>query len=146
MGGDMLSCGIVLARKTDAGWLTLMLRAYHHWDFPKGLCEEGEEPVDAAVREVCEETSIDDVEFLWGDRYTETGPYSRGKVARYYLAESPQGEVVLGVNPALGRPEHHEFRWMTYEQAGRVLGERVAAILEWVHGVTVRRAARPSPP
>ena len=82
MNGEMLSCGIVLARETDAGWVTLLLRAYHHWDFPKGLCEEGEGPVEAAVREVQEETSIDDVEFAWGDRYTETRPDSRVKVAR----------------------------------------------------------------
>ena len=27
-----LSCGVVLARQTDDGWMTLLLRAYHHWD------------------------------------------------------------------------------------------------------------------
>ena len=80
MSGDTLSCGIVLARETSEGWLTLLLRAYHHWDFPKGLCEEGEEPVDAAVREVREETSIDDVESamkkIWR-AYTASAAYAR---------------------------------------------------------------------
>ena len=51
MSDDKLSCGVVLARATDAGYVTLMLRAWHHWDFPKGLMEEGEEPVQAALRE-----------------------------------------------------------------------------------------------
>ena len=46
------------------------------------LRETTEEPLDAALREVREETSIDDVDFEWGDRFTETGPYSRGKTAR----------------------------------------------------------------
>ena len=80
-----LSCGVVIARETDTGWLTLMLRAYHHWDFPKGIREEGENSLEAALREVREETSIDDLEFDWGERHFETGPYSRGKVARYYI-------------------------------------------------------------
>ncbi len=87
-----LSCGVVLARQTDDGWLTLLLRAYHHWDFPKGLQEDGEEPQDAARREVCEETSIEQLDFRWGDRFMETGPYSKGKTARYYLAKTDTGQ------------------------------------------------------
>ena len=30
--------------------------------------------MEAAIREVGEETSIDELEFEWGDRYMETGP------------------------------------------------------------------------
>ena len=59
-----------------------MLRAYHNWDFPKGICEDGESPKEAAQREVQEETGITGLEFAWGDRYMDTGPYNRGKVAR----------------------------------------------------------------
>jgi len=58
VSGGFLSCGVVLARQTDAGFLTLMLRAYHHWDFPKGLLESGEDPLETALREVGEETGI----------------------------------------------------------------------------------------
>ncbi len=54
MNESRLSCGVIVARKTDAGWLTLMLRAFHHWDFPKGIRERGEEPMQAAIREVGE--------------------------------------------------------------------------------------------
>jgi 8-oxo-dGTP pyrophosphatase MutT (NUDIX family) len=90
MTEPFLSCGVVLARQTENGWVTLLLRAYHHWDFPKGLQEEGEQPLDAAIREVGEETSIDELEFEWGERFMETGPYSRGKTARYYLARTQQ--------------------------------------------------------
>ena len=32
-----LSCGVVVSRETGDGWLTLMLRAYRNWDFPKGM-------------------------------------------------------------------------------------------------------------
>jgi hypothetical protein len=34
-----LSCGFVLVRPVVAGYVTLMLRAWQHWDFPQGLCE-----------------------------------------------------------------------------------------------------------
>jgi 8-oxo-dGTP pyrophosphatase MutT (NUDIX family) len=105
-----LSCGVVLGRQTDAGWVTLVLRAYHHWDFPKGIRELGEEPMQAAIREVAEETSITELSFNWGDRYFETGPYSRGKIARYYIAETSQDKVVMGPSPETGEPEHQEWR------------------------------------
>ena len=55
-----LSCGFVIVRKTETGWLTLLMRAFHHWDFPKGIREPGEEPMQAALREVQEETGIED--------------------------------------------------------------------------------------
>jgi hypothetical protein len=50
MNGEKLSCGIVLARRENDDWLTLLLRAYHHWDFPKGIVEDGEDPMHAALR------------------------------------------------------------------------------------------------
>ncbi|HVS02187.1 MAG TPA: NUDIX hydrolase, partial [Thermoanaerobaculia bacterium] len=65
--------------------------------------------------------------------YRETPPYARGKVARYYLAAAPSGEVSLPVSGELGRPEHHEFRWLSRDQAQRLLGERLCPILDWAH-------------
>jgi len=130
-----LSCGIVLARKTPDGWMTLFLRAFHHWDFPKGLCEAGEAPLDAALREVREETSIADVAFEWGERYTETGPYSRGKTARYYLGRTGQESVVMGISPETGRPEHHEWRWVSFDEAFDLASPRVRAVVQWARQV-----------
>jgi 8-oxo-dGTP pyrophosphatase MutT (NUDIX family) len=90
-----LSCGIVLARHADTGWMTLLLRAFHHWDFPKGIREAGEEPMQAAIREVAEETGITELSFDWGDRFFETGPYSRGKVARYFIAVTSEEDRLM---------------------------------------------------
>jgi len=133
--GESLSCGIVLARQAGTGWMTLLLRAWHHWDFPKGLCEQGESPVEAAIREVAEETGIDDVEFDWGDRYTETGPYSRGKTARYYLGRTRQADVVMGPSPETGQPEHHEWRWVSFDEAYDLGSPRVRAVVQWARQV-----------
>ena len=77
MNETKLSCGVVIARRTDDGWLTLMLRAYHHWDFAKGIKEDDEDSLQAALREVREETGIDELSFEWGERHCETGPYSK---------------------------------------------------------------------
>ena len=107
MSDGKLSCGVVVVRQSDAGWLALMLRAYHHWDFPKGLREAGEEPMETALREVHEETGVDDLQFDWGERFFETGPYSRGKVARYFLGRTGLTDVVMGISPETGEPEHH---------------------------------------
>lgn len=135
MNEEKLSCGIVLARQSDAGCVTLMLRAYHHWDFPKGIAEEGEEPMQAALRELREETSIDEVEFEWGDRYMETGPYSRGKTARYYLASTEQESVVLGPSPDTGEPEHHEWRWVSFDEAHDLSAPRVREVVRWARQI-----------
>jgi len=126
-----LSAGVVVVRSTPPGWRFLLLRAFNHWDFPKGMVEAGEEPLAAAIREVREETLIADLQFAWGEGYTETGPYSRGKVARYYIAQTQTSAVTLTVIEALGRAEHNEFRWVDYEGANRLVSPRVQPIVEW---------------
>ena len=135
MTDDKLSCGVTLLRATGAGWRTLMLRAYRNWDFPKGLCEDGEAPVAAALRELREETGIDQAEFEWGERYMETGPYSRGKTARYYLARTATEDVVLGPSPETGEPEHHEWRWVSFDEAFDLASPRVREVVRWARQI-----------
>ena len=135
MNESRLSCGVIVARKTDAGWVTLMLRAFHHWDFPKGIRERGEEPMQAAIREVDEETGVTELSFDWGDRFFETGPYSRGKIARYFIATTTQEEVVMGVSPETGEPEHHEWRWVTFDEAFDLGAPRVRSIVQWARQI-----------
>lgn len=132
---EKMSCGAVVVRKTEGGWVTLMLRAYANWDFPKGLCEDGEQPQEAAIREVGEETGIRDIAFEWGDRFTDTGPYNRGKVARYYLAKTAQEDVEMGISPELGRPEHHEYRWVDFNEAYDMASPRVRMVVQWARQV-----------
>ena len=130
-----LSCGAVIVRATDSGWLTLMLRAYRNWDFPKGSCEAGELPLQAAIREVSEETGIEDLNFDWGERFTETGPYNQGKVARYFLARTQTEAVRMGISPELGRPEHHEYRWLGFDQAYDLASPRVRQVVIWARQI-----------
>ncbi|MFB6260712.1 MAG: bis(5'-nucleosyl)-tetraphosphatase [Thiohalorhabdaceae bacterium] len=126
------SAGVVVIRMEAAECRFLLLRAYNYWDFPKGLVEIGEDPLQTAVREVAEETGIEDLAFPWGTGFHETEPYSGGrKVARYYVGRTNRAEVRLAGSPELGRREHHEYRWADREEARRLLGDRVRAALEW---------------
>jgi bis(5'-nucleosidyl)-tetraphosphatase len=126
-----LSAGVVVVRQSGEGWRFLLLRAFNHWDFPKGMVEAGEEPLAAAIREVREESLIGDLEFAWGESWTQTGPYSRGKVARYFIARTNTADITLPVNPELGRPEHSEFRWVSYDEAMDLVSPRVRPVLQW---------------
>jgi bis(5'-nucleosidyl)-tetraphosphatase len=125
------SAGAVIVRRTDGGWRYLVLRCFRNWDFPKGRIEENETPLEAARREVAEETSLGPFEMPWGEVFRETGPYAGGKIARYYLGHSPEGAVFLPVSAELGRPEHHEYRWTTAAEAARILPPRLRPILAW---------------
>lgn len=126
-----LSAGVVVVRQSDEGWRFLLLRAFNHWDFPKGMVEVGEEPLAAAIREVREESTIEDLEFAWGELNTQTGPYSRGKTARYYVARTQVSAVVLPVNPELGHAEHSEFRWADFDEAMDMVSPRVRPVVQW---------------
>ncbi len=126
-----LSAGVVVVRDTVEGPRYLLLRAYRHWDFPKGMVEAGEEPLAAARREVAEETGISALDFAWGEVFRETAPYARGKVARYYLARTRQDEVTLAANPQTGIHEHMEYRWVKREDAAAMVTPRVKQILDW---------------
>lgn len=127
----VLSAGVIPLRRTWQGWRILVLRAYKNWDFPKGRVEPGEEPLDAAKREATEETGLTQFEFPFGDIYRETLPYAGGKVARYYLAETSEENVRLPISHALGRPEHHEYRWVSFDEAEDLLPPRLALVLDW---------------
>ena len=130
-----LSCGAVLVRAAESGWVTLMLRAYRNWDFPKGICEAGETPMQAALREVAEETGIAYLCFDWGDRFIDTGPYNQGKVARYFLSKTETEKVEMGISPELGRPEHNEYRWMDFDSAYDISSPRVRLVVQWARQV-----------
>ena len=137
------SAGVVVIHWSLNHYEYLLLRAYNYWDFPKGVVEADEAPLQAAIREVEEETTLTNLRFRWGDIYRETHPYNQGrKVARYYIAESTSAAVMLMPNPELGRPEHNEYRWVNRTEAWDLLTPRVRAILEWANSVTTRSGRR----
>ena len=131
MNAPNRAAGAVVFRRSERGIRLLVLRAYKNWDFPKGLIEPGEDALAAARREVQEETGLAELAFPFGDEFKETLPYSGNKVARYYLAQTDAEKIELPVSPELGRPEHHEYRWISFDEAEDLLPPRLAVVLEW---------------
>jgi len=90
-----------------------------HWDFPKGNIETGEAEVDTIRREVKEETSIDDIEFVNGFRKKITYNYKRGgrlvyKEVIFYLTKTNAKNVKVSF-------EHQGYSWLTYDDAMKLL-------------------------
>lgn len=135
-----LSAGVVIVRREKGEWRYLFLRAYRNWDFPKGIVEPSEDPLHAAIREVQEETGITDLNFRWGKVFKETVPYAENKVARFYIAETHASKVTFSINPELGRPEHHEYRWLSHDEILRVSPERLLPIILWAHSLIQKGA------
>lgn len=125
------SAGVVVIHTEGPTVRYLLLRAYRNWDFPKGLVEPGEQPLDAALREVREETTLENLNFDWGTDFVDTGPYNKGKISRYYLARSSATQVSLPINPELGFPEHQEARWVSVDIALAMVSPRLLPVIRW---------------
>ena len=86
-----------------------------HWDFPKGKIEAGEDEKQAATREIREETSITDVEFLDGFRQKIEYKYRHSKRLVHkevvlFLAQTHTRQVTLS-------REHIGFAWRKFDDA-----------------------------
>jgi 8-oxo-dGTP pyrophosphatase MutT (NUDIX family) len=125
------SAGVVVVNVAGSAVQYLLLRAYKNWDFPKGLVETGEQPLDAALREVREETTLENLAFDWGTGFLDTGPYNKGKISRYYVARSDETRVHLPINPELGFPEHQEARWVRFDTALSMVSPRLVPVMHW---------------
>ena len=111
------SAGGVVYRRHDGGALFLLIRdSYQNWGFPKGHLESGERAEDAALREVREETGIDDLALRGRIETIDWYFRFRGqlihKVCHFYLMETSQ---------ATTNPQHAEgitaCRWVAFDDA-----------------------------
>jgi 8-oxo-dGTP pyrophosphatase MutT (NUDIX family) len=126
------SAGGVVVRRTD-GRLELAAirpqgRPEGHWVLPKGLIEPGERPLDAAVREVHEETGLraEALHKLPSSRYVyRRGPERIFKLVEWWLMRPLEGEI--GAIEEAMRVEVAEARWLPLDEADALLaypGER----------------------
>jgi hypothetical protein len=43
--------------------------------------------------------------------------------------------VVFAVNPQIGGPEQHEYRWLTYPELEKLSLPRLLPVISWARGV-----------
>lgn len=126
------SAGIVIIRYEENTPKLLFMRSFNYWDFPKGGVEEKENKLEAAIREVKEESGITHLDFKWGKCFYETESYGKNhKTVCYFIAQTDQENVTMGINPDIGRAEHEEYLWLTFEEAKKLSVDRISKVLDW---------------
>ncbi len=118
--------GFVVFRRTSDGIKYLLLyRRGNYWNFPKGHFEPGERSIDAALRELEEETGIKKAElriipeFRAYERfYFRIGNQGIYDTVILFLAETHKADVRL-----IPR-EHSGFAWFFYHDALNIVGKK----------------------
>jgi 8-oxo-dGTP pyrophosphatase MutT (NUDIX family) len=122
------SAGAVVFYKEKDGAIKYLLLKHtaDYWNFPKGLIEKGEKPEEAALREIKEETGLEELKLAFGFKetarfffrvkynYQTAKGFKAGqtvlKFVTYFLAESKSKEVKLSF-------EHQDYAWLNFKEA-----------------------------
>jgi len=110
------SCGVVLLNSNKVLLLQhLDTTTSGHWDFPKGHVEKGEDELQTALRELKEETGIDNVKII--DDFNHLISYNLLrdgdtilKEVVFFLGITNQEKVSIS-------SEHQNYAWLQYESA-----------------------------
>ncbi len=109
--------GIVFRRVPGEPTRFLLIRdPYRNWGFPKGHLEDGETPAQAADRETCEETGLEQLILHGPIRLIDWHFRFRGrrihKYCHFFLFESPDGTPVPQQSEGIT-----DFRWLPIDEA-----------------------------
>lgn len=114
------SAGLVTYFNENGQILYLLLHyTAGHWDFPKGIIEEGETPVEAALRELKEEAGItaeldthfqQPISYLFKDGKSELV----SKKVLFFVGKTEEKKIILS-------DEHVDYKWLSYDEAQKQL-------------------------
>lgn len=128
MNTNILSCGIIIT--SPSGWLLAHASRTPRWDIPKGRQDEGETPLETAVRECFEETNID--VSPWTDQIQDLGrqSYIKGKDLHVFRLDLDEAldlsdcQCHTFIENSFGRfPETDEWQWIPYDKLFAYLGK-----------------------
>ncbi|NHV97179.1 MAG: NUDIX domain-containing protein [Thaumarchaeota archaeon] len=127
------SAGAIVVHRSDSMIEYLILHyPAGHWDFPKGNVEKGESELDAAIREIGEETGLTDLKFINGFKKMIQYYYRKGdqlvkKTVTFYLAESKTKDVKISF-------EHQGYVWLPIDEAlAKVTYQNARNVLKEAH-------------
>ncbi|MBT4850213.1 transcription antitermination factor NusB [Candidatus Parcubacteria bacterium] len=118
-----VSAGGMIYRQEDDGFhFVLVLDAYDKWTFPKGGVEEGEKLEETAVRELQEETGLENLdprEYLGETTVKVHKPNEKPyrKLIKYFLIETEDTKIIV---PKV--KELKDVKWFTKQEALDILG------------------------
>jgi 8-oxo-dGTP pyrophosphatase MutT (NUDIX family) len=131
----VLSCGILI--ESPLGWLLAHATRTARWDIPKGKIEEGESPIEAALRETREEIGLD---LEWArDRMIDMGRHGylpRKDLHLFHLKiEQPldiaecRCSTLITLADGEQFPETDDFRWVAIDKAHQWMGKGLTRYL-----------------
>lgn len=129
--------GVVVVIKEEEYKFLILLqdKKWDNWSFPKGKQEEGETPIETAMRELREEVNIVDIEILdfpmIEEKYEIQKPDKLKKRENKYFIG-----IVKDKNLKLKEDEIFEYKWATYEEA------RNTFVFQKEHKIKVLEQAR----
>ena len=118
-----ISAGIIIFRRTHEGPKFLLLyHGHNYWNFAKGKIEQEEKSLQAALREVREETGLtsQDLRLIRDFKAYEKFYFKRQgqqifKVVIFYLAETRAVDIKIS-------SEHEGYGWFLIRDAKNILG------------------------
>jgi bis(5'-nucleosidyl)-tetraphosphatase len=132
------SYGIVPIAHREGGWKVFLIlhRGGRHWGFPKGHKNPGEEPLDAAKRELFEETGLQVIEVLSTEPFVEQYKFRTRKqwitkTVSYFPARVTESFT-------LQKEEINDGKWLSFDEAlalltfkeGREICKQAMALLK----------------
>ncbi len=114
---------IIFKRDKEIKYLLLFRKKEEHfnalWSFPRGKIEKNENELDAAKREIEEETGLKDINFLENFKEKINWFYKKDnqviyKESTFFLAEYKSGEIKIS-------EEHDDYKWCNYEETIELL-------------------------
>lgn len=117
--------GLVVFHKGEKGIEYLLLKhTANYWNFPKGGIEQGERPIDTAIRETREEAGLTNLKILDGFVATEKYFFYASKtfykahlrnqtifkIVHFYVAEAKTKNVKISF-------EHEGYEWLDFKSA-----------------------------
>ena len=140
------SAGAIIFRLENGVPLYLLLHypsarpKKEYWDLPKGHMEKGEQEKDTVIREVREETGLQDIELFSGFRkeiryWFQANDQKISKTVAFYLAQTKQENITIS-------SEHLGFLWLEYEEArGKLTYENAKQVLKEAHSFLEKEGA-----
>ncbi len=131
------SVGAVVFRERKELEFLLLRYGAGHWDFVKGNREKGERSKETLLRELKEETNLQEVELVDGFKERITYFFREGgglvlKEVVFYLARLKNGEVQISF-------EHTDFGWFSYEECLKTLTFKTAKdVLKKAHNYLIK--------